>query len=480
VSDDRSRGSGDIARARHEILAIVSLLALSSLAFVRLRALPPFEDEGTQVRWITRFIEVREWLQPLDEGRPLQVWPLALPVRLFGHPWVVMRVVNALAGMAGTVLTHRVATRFGDRWTAWACGVLFAVCPFVVYLQRVALADMYLCVAALSSLLSLLRFLESPSSARAAVLGLCLVLAALSKLPVGFEVATLVPLALVLLPAADRRTLLSRPALVRGLLAHAPVAALAAVVTIVGRARVREGTSPRFGLQTLAGVAFGDQDIAHGYGVPGMSLLGELSAQLSWPVVALAGIGVALAASRGARARWLLCTGLLPMLVIACLARFWFSRYLLFTLPPLIIGAAIGWRALGERLAAALPARWLRLDVAAFAGCVVLMGRQSFVLIRDPVAASWSPVDHTQYIEGGGSGYGYPEAASFILASPEAPAAIYALDGHSAYQLQSSIQRIVPSGCTRRRTLGGVLPPSRRTRRSWSRASSTSSGCAQM
>jgi hypothetical protein len=59
------------------------------------------------------------------------------------------------------------------------------------------------------------------------------------------------------------------------------------------------------------------------------------------------------------------------------------------------------------------------------------------LLILDPPAARWSPVDRAQYIEGPGSGYGYPQAAEFVLTAPEAPLMLYSLDGHSAYQLRT-------------------------------------------
>jgi hypothetical protein len=46
-------------------------------------------------------------------------------------------------------------------------------------------------------------------------------------------------------------------------------------------------------------------------------------------------------------------------------------------------------------------------------------------------------VDRFQYFEGWSSGYGYPEAARFVLEARDAPQTIYSLDGHSAYQLRN-------------------------------------------
>jgi hypothetical protein len=156
--------------------------------------------------------------------------------------------------------------------------------------------------------------------------------------------------------------------------------------------------------------------------------------QVSWPVAVIALIGLVTSALLPDwRQRWLIAVGALPMLGIGLLATFWYSRYLLFTLPPLIVSAASGWHGVSLR------ARRFRqpVEFAVFAVCVGFMGHQSALIIFDPAAADWSPLDRFQYFEGWGSGYGYPEAAKFILGSPDAPRMIYSLDGHSAYQLRN-------------------------------------------
>jgi hypothetical protein len=119
------------------------------------------------------------------------------------------------------------------------------------------------------------------------------------------------------------------------------------------------------------------------------------------------------------------------MLCIGLLAAFWFPRYLLFTLPPLIVAAVSGWRSLALRTGRLRrPIQFVILSI-----CVGFMGYQSALIVFNPVAARWSPVDRFQYFEGWSSGYGYPEAAKFVLETPDAPLMIYSLDGHSAYQL---------------------------------------------
>jgi 4-amino-4-deoxy-L-arabinose transferase-like glycosyltransferase len=419
---------------RNDIVPIGALMLIGSLALVHLMALPAFEDEGSQLRLVWRLIEAREWLQPLSEGKPLEAWlmvPLAL---LGGQPLAAIRALHVLVGMIGAVMTYRLGREVTGRLTAWVCGALFAICPFVVYLQRLALADILLCTAGTWVLVSVLRFAESPTRPRAAALASSLVLAAFCKFPVGFVFLISMPLALALMPTAQRRPLLQAH-LTRLPAALAPVALLGLAVIAVGFIRWRRGQLPGFGLQDLLGIGLGHyQSIAAEIGVPRPTLLRELSAPLSAPVVAIGLLGIAAGAILGDwRQRWLIAVGAVPMLAIGFLAEFWFSRYLLFTIPPLIIAAVCGWRSI------ALRAGRLRrpCEMAVLAVCAALMVRQSALLIFDPEAANWSPLDRYQYFEGPGSGYGYPEAAKFILAAADAPPIVYSLDGHSAYQLRN-------------------------------------------
>jgi Dolichyl-phosphate-mannose-protein mannosyltransferase len=418
---------------RIEYLPIAALLLLGSLAFIHLMSLPIFEDEGSQLRWIRRAIEAGEWLQPLSEGKPLEAWPMVPLVRLGIPALMAMRSMHVLAGMIAAVLTYRLALEVGDRRTAFVIGVLLVICPFLVYLQRLALSDVFMCAAGAWVLLSVVKWVKLPVWRRAAELAVALVLAAFCKLPVGFVFLIAMPLALLLMPASERRGLLRPPAITKLLAAHAPVALLALAVSVVAIVRLQRGQAPGFGLQDLIGIGMGRyRDISEVIGVSRPHLFDEIAAQLSWPVTVIGVVGLTAGAfSKDWRQRWLIAAGAVPMLAMSLLAAFWFPRYLLFTLPPLIVVAASGWRDITLR--AGRLQRPVQFGVLAV--CVGFMGRQSELIICDPPAAKWSRLDRFQYFEGWTSGYGYPEAAKFVLDSPDAPPMIYSLDGHSAYQL---------------------------------------------
>jgi hypothetical protein len=415
--------------------ALGALLLLGSLAFIHLTAIPPFEDEGTQLRWIGRVLEKGEWLAPLQYGKPLEVWPVVPLVRLGLQPLVATRALHVFAGMIGAVLTYLVALRLGERRVAFVSGALFALCPFVVYLQRFALSEMFLCTAGVAFLVSAIRLLESPTGLRASVSAATLVLAVFCKMPVGLVFLSSIPLALVLMPPSERRSLLLWPALAKLIAAHTPAVLLGLAMTVAAVVRWRHGQSLGFGLDDLMCKGIRDcADVGAAIGVARPKLLEELATQLSVAATAVGLIGVLASALLGDwRRRWLIAVGALPMLAIGLLAGFWYSRYLLFTLPPLITASVSGWRLLAGRTG---RFHW-PLEIAVLTLCVTLFARQSARLILDPLAARWSPADRFQYFEGWSSGYGFPEAAQLIRTSAEAPSHIYSLDGHSAEQLRN-------------------------------------------
>ena len=430
---------------RRQIIPIGTLVLIGSLAFVHLMALPAFEDEGSQLRWISRLIEAGEWQLPLAEGKPLEDWPMVPLFLACSPPLAAIRALHVLIGIVGAVLVYRLALQVADRWTAWVAGALFALCPFVVYLQRIALSDILLCTAGVWVLIGVLNLTGSPTWRRAGELAVALVVAACCKLPVGFVFIMALPLALALMPAGQRQPLLQGVSGKQLSTALLPVHLLALALLIVAAIRWRRGQDPGFGLADLFGIALGGYANL-GTVLPEPHLIPELTVQLSTPVAVIALLGVGAAAFLGDwRQRWLITVGAVPLLGIGLLVEFWFSRYLLFTLPPLIVAAVCGWRSLGLRAGRLGPA----CALGALGVVAALMARQSAQLIVDPLSANWSPLDRYQYLEGPGSGYGYPQAAAFILAAPDAPPAIYSLDGHSAYQLLTYLptgwrQRVSP------------------------------------
>jgi predicted membrane-bound mannosyltransferase len=56
-------------KLKEKVGCYLLLASLSGLAFLRLRALPPFVDEAVHYWWILRVLEAGEWLRPLNVGK---------------------------------------------------------------------------------------------------------------------------------------------------------------------------------------------------------------------------------------------------------------------------------------------------------------------------------------------------------------------------------------------------------------------------
>lgn len=420
-------------KLKEKVGCYLLLASLSGLAFLRLRALPPFVDEAVHYWWILRALEAGEWLRPLNVGKPLEAWLAAPLVYLGGDPLVIMRSLHVLAGLFTVLLTFQIAELVtSSRIIALSSAVLIGFCPFLIYLERMALAEIYLCAGGLLVTIATLKFWQNSSRGKAAILGLALLAAAFTKFPIGFVFAVWLPLAFVFASPEERQRLL-RPQEVS--IALVPISILLGAVLLIALARSRQGLSPGFGLGLLEQQSRG-AEIGVSVGQNLIRLIYELEAQLGWPALLLGGLGVTLGLVFGNRyQRWLTVTGLLPWLGLILIAREWSSRYLLFSIPALIIGAVSGW-------ASALKNQnhWIKGLLLAIP--LLYFVYQSTLLVLNPPAARWSERDRWGYISGWPSGYGYAEAARYLCSSsPSLP--VYSLEVGTAMQLALSL----PSGC---------------------------------
>ncbi|MBI5394600.1 MAG: glycosyltransferase family 39 protein [Verrucomicrobia bacterium] len=111
------------------------------------------------------------------------LWPmfLALLYKLFGHSYTVARLAQAILGAATCALTAATARRLFDRRVAWCSGLALAIYPPVVYLAGVLYMENFFALWLALSTYALVRLSQQPTAARAALAGVCLGLAALSR-----------------------------------------------------------------------------------------------------------------------------------------------------------------------------------------------------------------------------------------------------------------------------------------------------------
>ena len=311
------------------LLLIVGYL---SSRLQNLATLPIFGDEAIYVRWAQLIKNVPSlFFVPLSDGKqPLFMWLNALTLRLFSDPLFSGRLISVISGLAILLLLHHFLTLYFSRSVANIASLIYLTLPFSFFFDRMALADNLLSFFGLLSLYFSLNLAKKPQFKTAVYLGLVLGLSWLTKSPavyfislsvitfLGFNFANLKKIYLVLFSGLIAFFLYN-------LLRLSPEFHLLASRNRDYILSLSEFLShPLYPfLPHLRDLI----DIYHHY--------------ISLPLILLASAGLFISlAKKSSFPRHLLIVffwWLAPTLVNCALGKTFTSRYLLYTLPPLII-----------------------------------------------------------------------------------------------------------------------------------------------
>lgn len=126
------------------LLGGVVVLAAFSLRFVHLTIIPVFADEAIYIRW-AQVMKAEETLRflPLSDGKePLFMW-VVIPFLKFVHnPLVAGRMTSVFSGL-GTLVGVMLLSYllFKSRKVALIAGLIYAVIPFTFFFDRLSLVD---------------------------------------------------------------------------------------------------------------------------------------------------------------------------------------------------------------------------------------------------------------------------------------------------------------------------------------------------
>lgn len=120
---------------------IIVLAAI--LRMVNLASLPVFADEAIYVRWALVMKEnaVFRFLPLTDGKQPLYMWVVIPFLKVFSNPLIAARFVSAMSGLATLIgvfiLTYLI---FNSVKACLVAGLIYAISPFTVFFDRMALA----------------------------------------------------------------------------------------------------------------------------------------------------------------------------------------------------------------------------------------------------------------------------------------------------------------------------------------------------
>jgi 4-amino-4-deoxy-L-arabinose transferase-like glycosyltransferase len=379
---------GALARGR---LLLVTLFVPSRL--IALTVLPVFLDETLHVRWAREIAEGRRpWTRPWQWGRALTVWAGAV-VTPFANDLVwANRAVSVAAGAIALWAIVETGRRLFDAQTGFLAGLLYVVCPFTLFYDRMALAEAALGACTAVTMLASVRILQDGGLAWAAVAAVAMACGVLTKAPGVLLFA--IPVSVVLLPAFELRRI-------------GPLA-LAYAVGAAPAAYALHGFFTTHNAERMVGIA---TENPAGPLARFLANVAEASSWLAacwtWPLMLLGIAGVADAVRRrDRRSLWLLLLAAGPTLLFAASLSRWLPRYLLFTSIPFLLLAGKGAsrllslpRTLGAGLLALALVPALLFDVA---------------LWTDPARAPFVPIDREQYVTSWASGYGTRDTIALV------------------------------------------------------------------
>lgn len=385
----------------HRPLPVLIVLVGAYLRFVSIFSMPIFNDEAIYALWVRSMLGSGRWLIPLSDGKsPLFYWAAAFMAGLVKDPALGLRAAAALAGTMGIIGTYLVGARLMDRRLGLTAAWLYAILPYMLVNDRLGVPDGMLAALAPFLFLSALRFGEKPGWPRAATLGL--------MAGAGLLIKTT---ALLLIPAMFLGVILgagregTRLSLAKSV-ALLPVLMIGALLP-GGRSIVAKSSGFLLSVPELLKLPVSQWLINYGRS------WSWLLRYLQWPSLLLIITALIMMGYEARKTMLpLLVVGAGPPLLIAALAREWFSRYAVVTMPFIIMAVAIGCVDLSGRIASQGRRSAVFLVIVAFITVPAL--RADRLLITTPTRFAWAQEDRRQYIEGWPAGYGFKSAVGYI------------------------------------------------------------------
>lgn len=404
------------------LVLFVTIVLAFIIRFYNPSTPPVFVDEAIYIRWaqVMRADETLRFL-PLSDGKqPLFMWILIPFLKIIEDPLLAGRLVSTISGLGTIILTYLIAwSLFHKRRLAVLSSALVALSPYLVFYDGLALVDSFLTFWGMLTLLFGILLVKNPRLDLALLTGAALGGAWLTKSP-GELFFVLLPTALLLSKKSkltDKKRLFK---IIGSLL-------IAWTVGIGFYNILRLG--PNFHMIDLR-----NRDYIYSFSElmkhPGSPLLSNLRLSVTWFAFLLP-LPFFLAALIGLISGLLTTTlttifisgwAFIPLFISASLGKVFTARYILYTLPPLLILTAFGID------------KFLNQSKSIRAILLLLISAPVFfqvTLLAVSPARAWIPRgERSGYLEEWTAGYGLREIADFLKSRPAQTPILIGTEGY--------------------------------------------------
>lgn len=408
---------------RHPIA--ISLAAIFALYFVTrlvcLKSLPIFCDEAVYIRWAKNVLHDHDWFVTLGDGKPpLHPWAIVPFLKMVKDPLVAGRLVSVFAGALTTLGIFLMGRDFKDSRFGALASLLYVVCPFTLWFDRLALTESLLIAIVVFSLFFAVRAAVSGNLLYLIGTGITAGIALLTK-GTAFFLFMIVPFAYVLRHPYQKGREKARP-LLRWLLAVALSLLLGYGIYSLLRLKISFGLL----LDTSANRTLPLSELlTHPFALfpKNIGILVRNLFVLMTPVFfIICFLGLFLGILRKWRPSIFLCIWfLVPVVIVSATSISDFPRFFLISVPPLLFGAAYfvthllelfrRARSQGSERGMAVVAALLVILLLAVS---IPVGMKLVPMITAPAEAGLPHELQCQYVEGWSAGWGIEETADFL------------------------------------------------------------------
>lgn len=386
-------------------LAVTTLALFLFFRLYHLGEIPVFVDEAIYIRW-SQVMRAEPSLRflPLQDGKqPLFMWATIPFFKVVQDPLIAGRLLSVFAGLGSLVGIGLLSyVLFADQFIAIFSSLLYAILPFTMFFDRMALADSLLAMFGIWSLIFAINFSKSLKIEQAIYLGFAIGGGLLTKSPAAiYYVWALTTLIFFLDLKTNKLNNLGK--LIWGLF-------LALIISQAMYSILRLGV----GFQMIGAR---NQDYVYSFKEVLTHPLSPLTENLkrtgNWlfllfsPTVLLLGALGFLNSKTRKPFIFLILISLLPLLFQASIAKVYTSRYVLYAVLPLIPLAGLGLN-------------WLfsRKGLLIKASCVIFLLVPliiTFVYLIRPENAPMSFDMRSGYLEEWTAGWGQKDIALYLI-----------------------------------------------------------------
>ncbi len=380
---------------------------------------PVFGDEAIYIRWsqVMRAEPSLRFIPQTDGKQPLFMWATIPFLKIFSDPVVAGRTLSVFTGVITTAgIFFLILLLIKSRKIAFLASLIYAISPFSVFFDSLALADSMLSMFGVWSLVFAIITVNKVRLDTAMLTGFSLGGALLTKSPAVFF-SLLIPINLILnkWPSKFKERF-------KNLSVFVFLFTFTYIIAYGLYNILRLG-------QDFHMISIRNSDyvnpITHIFKSPLDPLLPFLGNILDyfrligpWPIIVLFIIGVYLGLKYFKKESLiLLAWGVLPLLAVAEFSKVMTARYIYFTLPYLIsISAMSGFLIFSKKsqkvTSSGLIKKTVGLTVLVFAAISLLI---DFRLITNPRSVNLPRSERSGYFEEWTSGYGIKEISKLIL-----------------------------------------------------------------